>query len=107
MFEFTYNLRLTLAFSYHSTAWFLDKTLQSKIALLGAGLARATDRPTLTDSVNCTWRSWNGCEFCLHVNTATAAIFDDNVNYLLFSRLSVIKGKFTFRYHDLSFDMFR
>ena len=40
----------TFPFEYHKRAWFLDKTLQSNMALFAAGLARATALPTLTAS---------------------------------------------------------
>lgn len=51
----------TFPFSYHSRAWLRDSTLQSKMALLVAGRARATDRPIFTGwsrtSVrSCGWR---------------------------------------------------
>ena len=45
------------------------------MALLGAGLARATDLPILIDSCNDTCLSWNGCELGLHINIAIAAMF--------------------------------
>ncbi len=53
----TPRFHLTWLFSYHSNAWFLDKTLQSNMALLGAGRAWVTDRPILTGSCTEIWRS--------------------------------------------------
>lgn len=55
--------QLTLPFSYQSLACWRDRTLQSKMALFGSALSRATARPTLTGSFNGIERSWNGCEF--------------------------------------------
>ena len=51
-----------LNISHHSSAWFLDRTLQSNMALLAAGLALATLLPTLTGWSRVSVRSWNGCE---------------------------------------------
>ena len=64
----------TFPSSYQARAWFRDRTLQSNIALLAAGRARATDLPILTGSAKATCRSWNGCELARHVNTARADI---------------------------------
>ena len=64
--------QLTIPFSYHSMAWFLDRTLQSKIPLLGAGLARATERPIFAGSCSDMCLSWKGCEFCRHVKMVSA-----------------------------------
>lgn len=44
--------RLTLPSSYHRTAWFLLRTLQSKIELELQGLERATDLPILAGESN-------------------------------------------------------
>ncbi len=80
----TINTKLTFPFSYHSKAWFLDRTLQSNIALLGAGRARATERPILTGSWRVMCLSWNGCELGLHMNTAKAAIVPSITSILIF-----------------------
>jgi len=74
-YNYKMNQKLTLPSSYHNCAWFLESTLQSNIALFGAGRARATDRPTFTVSCSETRLSWNGWEFGRLVNTATADIF--------------------------------
>lgn len=79
---------------YHKSAWFLDKTLQSNMALLVAGLTLATARPTLialssarlrscTQKVGynlkankkwkgcCTWKGW---EFGRQMSVALGTI---------------------------------
>ena len=48
-------------------------TLQSNIALVCTGLARATDRPTLTGWSSESIRSWKGWEFGRHSKLARGA----------------------------------
>jgi len=48
----------TFPFSYHNKAWLRESTLQSKMALLGAALARATERPIFTGWSKVSDRSW-------------------------------------------------
>lgn len=55
-------MKFTFPFSYQSFACWRERTLQSKIALFGRALRRATARPILTGSFNGMQRSWNGCE---------------------------------------------
>ena len=64
--------RPTFPFSYHNKAWFRERTLQSYIALFGAGLARATERPILIGSCTEICLSWNGWEFGRGDNIARA-----------------------------------
>ena len=65
--------KLTFPLEYQRSAWFLDNTLQSNMALFAAGRARATARPTLTASCNVMCLSWNGCDVDWQFNTASAA----------------------------------
>ena len=44
--------------------------MQSNIAFVLTGLARATDRPTFTDWSRLSIRSWKGCEFGLQMRLA-------------------------------------
>ena len=65
-------ISLTFPSSYHKIAWFLDKTLQSKIQLFVAGLLFATERPIFTGSTKGTLLSSKGWELGREVNTAIA-----------------------------------
>lgn len=73
---------LTLPPSYHTIAWFLDKTLQSKIRLLAADLTLATERPIFTDSPSWILRSWKSWEFGRGVNIATAITFFSSLHFI-------------------------
>ena len=79
----SYSLTLPVLWSNQTRAWFLDSTLQSKVALFWAGRHRATDLPILTGSSRYTCRSWNGCELGRQVNTASAEGIDFGLRVLL------------------------
>lgn len=76
-------LTLQVLWSNQTRAWFLDRTLQSKVALFWAGRQRATDLPILTGSSRYTCRSWNGCELGRQANTASAEGIDFGLRVLL------------------------
>lgn len=76
-------LTLPVLWSNQTSAWFLDSTLQSKVALFWAGRHRATDLPILTGSSRYTCRSWNGCELGRQANTASAEGIDLGLSVLL------------------------
>lgn len=80
---FTPSLTLPVLWSNQTSAWFLDSTLQSKVALFWAGRQRATDLPILTGSSRYTCRSWNGCELGRQANTANAEGIDFGLRVLL------------------------
>lgn len=77
------HLTLPVLWSNQTRAWFLDSTLQSKVALFCAGRQRATDRPILTGSSRYTCLSWNGCELGRQANTASAEGIDFGLRVLL------------------------
>lgn len=86
MFRFTPTLlflTLPVLWSNQTRAWFLERTLQSKVALFWAGRQRATDLPILTGSSRYTCRSWNGCELGRQANTASAEGIDFGFRVLL------------------------
>lgn len=76
-------LTLPVLWSNQTRAWFLERTLQSKVALFWAGRQRATDLPILTGSSRYTCRSWNGCELGRQANTASAEGIDFGLRVLL------------------------
>lgn len=77
------RLTLPVLWSNQTSAWFLDSTLQSNVALFWAGRHRATDLPILTGSSRYTCRSWNGCELGRQANTASAEGIDLGLSVLL------------------------
>lgn len=88
-------LTMPFSLSKSSNAWFLDRTLQSKMAFSGAGLALATDLPILTGSLRSIRRVWKGCELGWHVKTATADMMSIWLTFLDPSLLPQIKNDFS------------